>query len=236
MHFSTLATVAVLAGNVFAWDTTTSTSYPTTTSASDTCYTITEYNKPPCTIPSPCTTDDCITLSTITQSCGCSTIPTTDICLTYCPGGCGVEYKTIYIPCPTSPSSPSSSSTYPTYPTSSSSSSSPTTGPVYTNSTVTVTSITTLTTCPATCTCSGQKTTWTGSSGPYSCTKVPSCVAQLPGGGTTTITGTTVVSKTGPTPTTSTGPTQIGVSDGKKRSEVGNGGLLAGLIGLVAML
>jgi hypothetical protein len=44
------------------------------------------------------------------------------------------------------------------------------------------------------------------------------------------------VSKTGPAPTTSPGPTQIGASDGKKRSEVGSGGLLAGLIGLVAML
>jgi hypothetical protein len=51
-----------------------------------------------------------------------------------------------------------------------------------------VTTVTTLTTCPAMGTCSGQKTTWTGSQGPYSCTKTPSCVAQLPGGGTTTIT------------------------------------------------
>lgn len=50
--------------------------------------------------------------------------------------------------------------------------------------------------------------------------------------------GTTVVSKTGPTPTSSTpGPTQIPQgSDGKKRSEIVSGGLLAGLLGVLAML
>jgi len=97
MQFFTLASIAVLAArNVFAWN---------TTSATNTCYTITEYNKPPCPTPSPCIVADCIILSTITQSCGCSTIPTTNICLTTCPVGCSTQYTKMYLPCPTSPPS-----------------------------------------------------------------------------------------------------------------------------------
>jgi hypothetical protein len=43
--------------------------------------------------------------------------------------------------------------------------------------------------------------------------------------------------RTGPTPTSSTGPTLLpGSSDGKKRSEIVNGGLLAGFLGMLAFL
>jgi len=228
MYLSTLATLAVLAGNALAWSTTSAAATSTYSSESASCYTITEYNKPPCTMPSMCIQEECLTISTITLECGCGyTIPTTDICLSTCPDtGCQVQYKTLYLPCATSFSSPTTTTT---------SSSTSSTGVIYSNTTVTVTTVTTLTTCPATCTCSGQKTTWSGSSGPYTCTSTPSCVAQLPGGPTTTITGTTVVQKTGPTPTTSAGPTQVSVGAGKKGSEVSNGGLLAGLIGLLAL-
>jgi hypothetical protein len=49
--------------------------------------------------------------------------------------------------------------------------------------------------------------------------------------------GTTVVSRTGPKPTSSTGPTLLpGSSDGKKRSEIVSGGLLAWLLGILAFL
>ncbi|KAN0095281.1 hypothetical protein V8E51_015992 [Hyaloscypha variabilis] len=233
MHFSTLATIAALANTAFTFGTTTSTSIVTSPTGS--CYTITTTNPPTCTsTATTCTIEDCIRLSTITQSCGCPSIYTSDVCITTCPPlGCQVSYYTFYLPCPTSPTFPTS----PTSPASPSSSTSSSTIPPYNNSTMTttVTTITTLTTCPATCTCSGQKTTWSGGQGPYSCTKKPSCVAQLPGGGTTTITGTTVVGQTGPTPTTSPGPTVVtGSSDGKKRSEVVGGGLLAGLLGVLA--
>lgn len=186
MHISTLATLlVVLASSALAWPSSSSStsSYPTTTTAS--CYTITEYNQPPCSpTPSTCIQEECLTISTITLGCNCGfTIPTTDICLSTCPNtGCQVSYQTLYLPCATSPPTSSSPTTSP------SSSSSPTSGVIYSNTTVTVTTITTLTTCPATCTCSGQKTTWSGSSGPYSCTSTPSCIAQLPGGPTTTIT------------------------------------------------
>ncbi|KAE9367880.1 hypothetical protein N431DRAFT_561736 [Stipitochalara longipes BDJ] len=227
MHLFTFATIAVLVSTAFTLDSTITTSIVTGPTGS--CYTLTTTNPPTCTsTASTCTIEECITLSTITQSCGCASIYTSDVCVTTCPRlGCQASYVTVHDPCPTSPNSPTSptSSTSPTSPTSSSYPSSPSspTTPPYNNSTLTTTAttITTLTTCPATCTCSGQKTTWSGGQGPYSCTKSPSCVAQLPGGGATTITGTTVVSRTGPTPTTSVGPTAVtGSSDGKKRSEV----------------
>ena len=186
MHFSTLAIVAVLASTAFTWPTTST----TPTGPTGTCYTLTTTNPPTCTsTASGCTVEECVTLSTITESCGCPSIYTSAVCLTTCPVlGCQVSYVTMHDPCATSLSSPTSStsSTSPTSPTTGSSSSTP----YYNNSTMTttVTSVTTLTTCPATCTCSGQKTTWSGGQGPYSCTKKPSCVAQLPGGSTTTIT------------------------------------------------
>jgi hypothetical protein len=238
MQFYTLATIAVLATSVLAWPSSSSSAAPSSSSSNptDTCYTITSINAPPCPMPTPCIKPDCILVSTITQSCGCASIYTTDICLSTCPLGCGVTYTTVYDPCPISFSSPASSPTSSTSPSSPTSSSAPTTSVPYSNSTITATSITTLTTCPASCTCSGQTTTWSGTSGPFTCTKVPSCSVVLPGGGTTTVTGVTVV-KTGPTPTTSasvTGASNVQTSEGKKKIEAG--GLLAGLLGLLAFL
>lgn len=169
MQFSTLAAIVVLASSAFAWDKSSGTGI--TTPPTGTCYTITQTNSPACTasvkLPDVCITEACLQLSTITQSCGCDKIYTEDACFSTCPPvKCGISYITIHPPCPTSPPYSFSNTTV----------------------TTTVTDITTLTTCPATCTCSGQKTTWTGGNGPFSCTKKPSCTAQLPGGGTTTIT------------------------------------------------
>jgi len=169
MQFSIFATIAVLASSTFAWDKSSGTGI--TKPPTGTCYTITQTNSPACTasitLPEGCVTLMCLELRTITQSCGCDSIYTADECVTTCPSTkCPISYITVRPPCLTSP--PYS----------------------YSNTTVTttVTGITTLTTCPPTCTCSGQKTTWSGGNGPFTCTKKPSCTAQLPGGGTTTIT------------------------------------------------
>jgi len=130
MRFATLA-FAVLPLTVLA---------DSSSGGPETCYTITQTNAPPCKTPSPCTMAACIEyFSNITQSCGCASIYTTNVCQTTCPLGCGTSYNVIHPPCATSMSSPK--------PSSGSTSSYPTTSVIYSNTT-TVTTISTLTTCP----------------------------------------------------------------------------------------
>lgn len=81
------------------------------------CVTVTSVNGGSCPTPNPCTTVDCLLLSTVTLHCGCPSIYTERVCASTCTPGCGTTYNTVYIPCATSISSPPSSST----PTSSSS-------------------------------------------------------------------------------------------------------------------
>ncbi|KAN0113284.1 hypothetical protein V8E51_006235 [Hyaloscypha variabilis] len=78
----------------------------TAISGSATCYTITTTNPPLCpSLPSGCITAECVLLSTITQSCGCQSIFTNNVCLSRCPlPDCQVGYVTVHDPCGTSTS------------------------------------------------------------------------------------------------------------------------------------
>jgi len=189
------------------------------------CFTITQTNEAPCPTPTSCLRPACEAFITATQFCGCASIYSTAVCATGCPTGCaGTSILTVVqqtCPTPTPTPSSGSSSIYPT------------TSVHYGNTTTTITSITTLTTCPASCTCSGQTTTWTGPSGPSSCT-AQACSVVLPGGPAMTVTGVTVV--TTPTPTGSSktsAPTNLQSVGAAGRMEAG---LWAGLFGLLAFL
>merc|ERR1712230_200920 len=180
MHSLTIATVALyLLAPLILADTPlppTITPYPPLPTPT-TCLTITSTDDPSCTAITSCIRLACLQISTITQSCGCDSIPTVTSCATVCPAGCATSYSIVHPPCPTSPSSSKH----------------------YGNSTITKTSttITTLTSCPAKVTCHGQTSTWTGTEGPFPCpTAGPtsSCSCVLPGSsGVVTVTGVTSV-------------------------------------------
>ena len=146
------------------------------TSGYPTCVTITETTGSACpTLSGVCVRPACIELLTVTQECGCASIYSTTICETECAHGCGTSYSTVYIPCATSVSSPppvttTTSTSTSSYPTSSPTSTLPS-STIYPNSTMTSTSTTivTISSCPASVSCTGQTTTWTGTSGPSTC-------------------------------------------------------------------
>merc|ERR1711964_858414 len=177
MHSLTIATVALyLLAPLILADTPlppTITPYPPLPTPT-TCLTITSTDDPSCTAITSCIRLACLQISTITQSCGCDSIPTVTSCATVCPAGCATSYSIVHPPCPTSSKH-------------------------YGNSTITKTSttITTLTSCPAKVTCHGQTSTWTGTEGPFPCpTAGPtsSCSCVLPGSsGVVTVTGVTSV-------------------------------------------
>jgi hypothetical protein len=110
----------------------TTTGYPTTT-ATDSCYTLTTQG-PTCTTAT-CPINACLKLSTITQSCGCPSIYTAFTCTDICTNDCaGTNYETIYLPCPTTP--PASTTTTSDYSTTTTTSASVTISS-YSNSTIT---------------------------------------------------------------------------------------------------
>merc|ERR1711977_555055 len=205
MHSLTIATVALyLLAPLILADTPlppTITPYPPLPTPT-TCLTITSTDDPSRTAITSCIRLACLQISTITQSCGCDSIPTVTSCATVCPAGCATSYSIVHPPCPTSPSSspsysasPTETATHPTY----TPKPKPTSSKHYGNNTITKTSttITTLTSCPAKVTCHGQTSTWTGTEGPFPCpTAGPtsSCSCVLPGSsGVVTVTGVTSV-------------------------------------------
>ena len=215
------------------------------------CATITVTTGSSCpTITGFCARPQCLELRTVTLECGCPSIFSTTICPTACPRGCGITYDTVYLPCATSLASPPPITTTISSTSSVSSSSSvqsppptspPSTSTVYPNSTMTSTSssIVTITSCPESVTCTGQTTTWTGTSGPSSCPASSACSCVLPGGPQTASESTITITtpgKTGPTPTASasgsTPPLQA--NEGSRYGfGVVEGGVLVGLIGAV---
>ncbi len=93
------------------------------------CVTVTSTNGGDCPIPTPCTMEYCLLLSTVTQYCGCPSIYTATVCESTCALTCGTTYATLRLPCATSFSPPpttSTSSNISSSPTSKSSSSSQT--------------------------------------------------------------------------------------------------------------
>jgi len=75
------------------------------------CVTVTSTNGGDCPIPTPCTTEYCLLLSTVTQYCGCPSIYTTTVCESTCALTCGTTYATLRLPCATSFSPPPPTST-----------------------------------------------------------------------------------------------------------------------------
>ncbi|KAH7416845.1 hypothetical protein BKA64DRAFT_636246 [Cadophora sp. MPI-SDFR-AT-0126] len=192
----------------------------------ETCLTLTSTDGPSCTAISSCIRLACLQISTVTQSCGCDTIPTVTSCETICPTGCAISYAVVHPPCPTSPSprpSYSASTTETETPPSYTPKPKPTTSKHYGNSTITKTSttITTLTSCPAKATCHGQTSTWTGTEGPFPC-PTTSCSCVLPGNGVVTVTGVTSVTLGG-----SATVTQSGEGGGPAGSATTSGAVLA---------
>jgi len=111
------------------------------------------------------------------------------------------------------------------------------TSTVYHNSTMTSTStnIVIITNCPTSLACTGQTTTWTGTTGPLTCPASSTCSGVLPGGDQT-VTETTVAGKTGPTPTSSApgSASSIQANEGSRYGfGIVEGGVLLGLIGAV---
>ncbi|KAK0118687.1 hypothetical protein ONS95_007570 [Cadophora gregata] len=231
---------------------TASPSYP----AEPSCLTLTSTEGPSCTAISSCIRLLCLRIVTVTQSCGCDTIPTVTSCETVCPTGCATTYSVVHPPCPTSPSpSPSySASTTETEPP-------PTYTPppklisskYYGNSTITKTSttITTLTSCPSKVTCQGQTSTWTGTEGPFPCpTAGPSttCSCVLPGTSVVTVTGVTSVTLSASESATETLPAEGGGGGGSAttsavlatgaaaRGAGGSGGVGGWVVGLMGLL
>lgn len=198
-----------------------------------------------------CTLPACLRLVPVTVSCGCESIYTTTTCASACSTGClGTSYSpVIQTACSTTaPSTSTEPTTVPTTLPSStteppvSSTTSPSGSPTgYSNTTITTTTTSTLTTCPATDTCTGQTTTWTGTHGPYTCTAAPTCVCVLPGnpghtvtGGATVTVDTTLTTSqktgvTGPTPTSSILSTNGGM-------RLGSDGIISGLIAVLVGL
>jgi len=138
MQLSTFATiVAVLLANVFANETTPSSSPLPVTTATDTCVTITTQGSDCPKLPSvtTCRVLLCLGLETVTLSCGCPSIFTTTTCPTTCITGCGeTSYSTHFLSCPTTPSSTSDTPTESSEPTTAPS---PSPTASYSNSTIT---------------------------------------------------------------------------------------------------
>jgi hypothetical protein len=64
-----------------------------------TCVTVTETTGSTCPSLS-CEVAECIVLSQITQSCGCTSIAHETHCKTACDGSCSMQWSTAYLPCP----------------------------------------------------------------------------------------------------------------------------------------
>ncbi|KAF7865258.1 hypothetical protein EAF04_006235 [Stromatinia cepivora] len=80
---------------------------PTTITSAPSCesITITRGESCPPVVGGPCTSPDCIYLSTVTIKCGCgNSIGTVTSCKTTCDGACGTTWQTVALPCPTVPS------------------------------------------------------------------------------------------------------------------------------------
>ncbi|PVH81215.1 hypothetical protein DL98DRAFT_514852 [Cadophora sp. DSE1049] len=220
-----------------------------------TCLTLTSTDGPSCTAISSCIRLLCLQISTVTQSCGCDTIPTVTSCAAVCPTGCAISYAVVHPPCPTSPSprpSYSASTTETETPPSYTPKPKPTSSKHYGNSTITKTSttITTLTSCPAKITCHGQTSTWTGTEGPFPCPTTggpsTSCSCVLPGNSVVTVTGVTSVTLSASPTLTSPGEgggaagsattSAVLATGAAVRGAGGSGGISGWVVGFVGLL
>jgi len=76
-----------------------------TTCTTASCPIVTETGPPACAVPTNCTVEACVQLSTITIPCSCTGIATVSDCNGGCPIGCETLYTGLRIPCPTTPPS-----------------------------------------------------------------------------------------------------------------------------------
>lgn len=115
MQLSTFVTIAAVLlaypPNLYAQETTLSSSLPPVITATGNCATITTQGSD-CPTLSTCIVPACLKIESVTLSCGCESIFTSTTCETACPTGCaGTSYSTHVLPCSTTPptSTPSTS-------------------------------------------------------------------------------------------------------------------------------